>query len=134
MIVIDASVALKWVLPEEESIAARMLLEQELVAPTLWLVEAGNALWRYANTGKLTSSDVQSRLTKLASAPVTLLPSEDYVQNALNLAVQLRHPIYDCIYLAAAIRQDTHVVTADTRFLSAVARNRALRQRVRLLA
>ena len=134
MIVIDASVALKWVLPEYDSIAARSLFQQELVAPTLWLIEAGNALWRLANNKKLSFVDVQSRLTQLANAPVTLMPSEAYVKDALELAIQLRHPICDCIYLAAAIHQGTHVVTADTRFHAAVSHKRNLKQHVRLLA
>jgi len=133
MIVIDASVALKWVLPEEDSITAKALLAQELVAPTLWLVESANALWRFANAGKLSSPEAQSRLTYLYNAPVTLVPTEDYARDALDLGVQLRHPIYDCVYLAAAIRAGTYVVTADTRFLTAVSRRRDLKRHVRLL-
>ncbi len=133
MIIVDASVALKWVLPEDGSDAARNLWGQELAAPSIWLVEAGNALWRRAQTGTLSTSDAQSRLTQLLNAPVTAVPSEAYLNDALGLAVQLRHPVYDCLYLAAAIREGTHVVTADNRFLAAVARDRTLKKHVRAL-
>ena len=45
-VVIDASVALKWVFDEPDSEAAEALRNEELIAPALWLAEAGNALWR----------------------------------------------------------------------------------------
>jgi predicted nucleic acid-binding protein len=52
VIVVDASVALKWVIPEAGSDAAAGLLHDELIAPDLWLTEAANALWRHARLGK----------------------------------------------------------------------------------
>ena len=45
-VVIDASVALKWVLPEDGSAAAMAMRAQSLAAPSHWLIEAANALWR----------------------------------------------------------------------------------------
>ena len=39
---------------------------------------------------------------------------------ALNLARELRHPAYDCFYLALAIERDLDLVTADARFVRAV--------------
>ena len=45
-IVVDASIALKWVLEETGSDAAEELLEKDFAAPSLWLLDAGNALWR----------------------------------------------------------------------------------------
>jgi len=38
MIVVDASVAVKWVLDEPDSAAAVALRDEELIAPVLWLV------------------------------------------------------------------------------------------------
>jgi predicted nucleic acid-binding protein len=51
-IVIDASVAVKWVVREPDSDAADALLDDiELIAPVLWLAEAANVLWRRACIG-----------------------------------------------------------------------------------
>ena len=58
-IIVDASVALKWVLHEAGSEIADRLLDEELMAPSLWLVEAGNALWRRATRGELTAQEAQ---------------------------------------------------------------------------
>jgi predicted nucleic acid-binding protein len=133
MVIVDASVAVKWVLDEEGADAALSLQSQSLAAPTIWLVEAASALWRRSRLGEIDAAEAGHRLARLQTAPVIAIPIEPDLPDALNLALQLRHPIYDCIYLAAAIREDTYVVTADTRFLSAVSRKRSLKKHVRLL-
>lgn len=132
-IVIDASVAVKWVLSETGSDAADALLDQDLMAPMLWLAEAANALWRRARTGDITDNQANARLSELLKAPVASLPIEPQLERALALAMKMGHPIYDCIYLALALHHDTHVVTADRRFASA-ASLAGLTDRVRLLS
>ncbi len=66
-VVIDASVALKWVLGETDSDAADALFDrdEDLIAPALWLAEAANALWRRARTGEVSSDQVNVRFSEL---------------------------------------------------------------------
>jgi predicted nucleic acid-binding protein len=132
MIVIDASVALKWVLSETGSDAAETLLDQNLMAPDLWLAEAANALWRRARAGEITAEQASTRFSELLKAPVASLPIEPHVERALGLAIEIGHPIYDCIYLALALTHDSHLVTADRRF-ALVAGREGFGGRVRLL-
>jgi len=120
-IVVDASIALKWVLDEQGSAAAEELLEEDLAAPSLWLLEAANALWRRTVRGELTAAEATERLAELSKAPVASVPLEQDLPEAMHLARQLNHPVYDCLYLALAKRLGTYVVTADTRFGQAVA-------------
>jgi predicted nucleic acid-binding protein len=115
-LVIDASVALKWVLAEPGQAAADALLDEELIAPSLWLVEAANALWRRTQRGELSADEARERLAELFNAPVTSTAIEDDILAAAELAQRLEHPVYDCLYLALAIRERTQVVTADRRF------------------
>jgi predicted nucleic acid-binding protein len=131
-IVIDASVAVKWVISETGSEPAAALLDQDLMAPVLWLAEAANALWRRMRIGEITAEQAAARLAELLEAPVASLPIEPFVEEALRLAAQIGHPIYDCLYLAVALRHDVSVVTADRRFASA-ASGPGLKGRVRLL-
>jgi predicted nucleic acid-binding protein len=132
-IVIDASVAVKWVIDEPESEAAVALRDQELIAPALWLAEAANSLWRHARIGEIGDDKAASHFAELLKAPVASLPIEPYLERALELAMEIGHPVYDCIYLALALHHRTHVVTADRRF-AAAADTPALAGRVRLLA
>lgn len=132
-IVVDASVAVKWVLGEAGGDAADALLDQDLMAPVLWLAEAANVLWRRARTGDITAEQANVRLSELLKAPVASLPIEPHLERALGLAMEIGHPVYDCVYLALALHHDTHVVTADRRF-SAAANAGGLVDRVRLLS
>ena len=131
-IVIDASVALKWVLDEAGSDAADALRNQELIAPVLWLAEAANALWRGVRVSQLTAAEAADLLSELNNAPIASLAMEPHIERALMLATEQNHPIYDCIYLALALHHDTYVVTADRRF-AAMAQQPSLADRIRLL-
>jgi predicted nucleic acid-binding protein len=131
-IVIDASVAVKWVLREAGTDEALALRGEQLMAPELWLAEAANALWRHVRLGELTSEQALSRMHDLTDAPVAVFAIEPQVERALALAIELAHPIYDCFYLALALARDTHVVTDDRRF-AAAANRPFLAGRVRLL-
>jgi predicted nucleic acid-binding protein len=132
-IVVDASIALKWVFDEPGSAAATALRGEELLAPTLWLAEAANAVWRRARLGDITADEAVAHFSELANAPVVLVVMEPHLERALALAMEIGHPIYDCVYLALALHHETHVVTADRRF-AAAASTVGLVDRVRLLA
>jgi predicted nucleic acid-binding protein len=131
-VVVDASVALKWVFDEPESEAAVALRDEDLIAPVLWLVEAANALWRRIRIGDVTTREAVECFSELANAPVASLAMEPYLDRALELATEIGHPVYDCVYLALALHHDTHVVTADQRFAS-VAGREGFAGRVQLL-
>jgi len=131
-IVIDASIAVKWVLDEPRTDAAFALRNEELIAPTIWCVEAANALWRRVRLGELTIEQALSRMSELEKAPVASLPIEPHVSLALELAARANHPVYDFLYLAVAVDRQTQVVTDDRRFAAAVTRL-GWSNRVRLL-
>ena len=132
-VVIDASVALKWVLDEPGKEAADALLDEDLIAPALWLLEAANALWRRTQRAEISAEEAKERLTELYNAPVTTTTIEHDLLAAADLASVLGHPVYDCLYLAMAIRENTYVITADSRFHAAIDRSPTLKGVVRLL-
>ncbi|HEY3950080.1 type II toxin-antitoxin system VapC family toxin [Phenylobacterium sp.] len=133
-IVIDASVALKWVLDEPGKEAADALLDEELIAPALWLLEAANALWKRAQRREISAMEATERLLELYNAPVAATAIADDLSAAADLANDLGHPVYDCLYLALAIRENTYVVTADRRFHAVADQSSGLKGVVRLLA
>jgi predicted nucleic acid-binding protein len=133
MIIVDASVAVKWVVSEPGSAAAVALLKQPLGAPALWLSEASNALWAKVMRRQLTPAEVRGQAADLADAPVTALALPGLLSTAMSLALELEHPIYDCFYLAAAIQKDTYVVTADRQLFEKARRQPGLTERVKLL-
>jgi len=133
MPIVDASVALKWVIDEEGSEAASALAAESLSSPSLILAECANALWAKALRREITSAEVLERLELLRAAPVLLVPLEELVEDATRLAVALGHPVYDCLYLALAVREKTRLVTADQRFARVVREDRELSGHLQLL-
>jgi predicted nucleic acid-binding protein len=113
--VVDASVAVKWILPESGSSAAAALrkLNNDLSAPSLIAVEVGNALWRAVRRGSVTRSEALEGFEAALISLQSLIPIEELRVRALTLAIELRHPIYDCFYLALAQRENALLVTAD---------------------
>ncbi len=119
-LVVDASVGLKWVVDEEGSEAAAELNTCSLLAPAIVIAEWANALWAKTRRGELEPTEAALRLRTLRESPVQLTPINNLVDDAFALAQQLRHPVYDCFYLALAVGNGVPVVTADKRFLKAV--------------
>jgi predicted nucleic acid-binding protein len=108
------------VVEEEGSDAAAALVQEKLVAPSLMMAECANALWAKSRRGELSAPEVIERIHFLLSAPVDLVPLEPLVESAAELALELGHPIYDCLYLALARQLNGLLVTADGRFATVV--------------
>lgn len=124
--VIDASVAVKWIVAEEHSRAALRLLEtcEQMVAPAHWLAEASNAIWAKCRRGELSAAQGEERVATLASAPVAPLPLEQLLEPAFAVALRMQVTVYDALYVAAAMATRLPLVTADRKLLDA-ARNEA---------
>jgi predicted nucleic acid-binding protein len=127
--VLDASVAVKWLVTEHLSEAAVRLLgtSHSLIAPDLMFVEAANALWALSERGDFGNADLEQALDTLLLAPVAVPVSlHDLLPSAIRLASDLAHPVYDCCYLALGLRNGAPVVTADERFIAAARKHRHL--------
>lgn len=121
--VVDASVAVKWLVAEELSEEAAALLDTRctLLAPDLLFAEATSALTTKHRHGEISGKELAELVDLLRTAPVaTPLSMRQLAASSARLAVDLGHPVYDCFYLALAIHEDYPVVTADTRFYEKV--------------
>lgn len=120
MIVIDASVALKWFLVEHGSNEALRLAGsgRSLAAPDLIIAEVCNGLWKSARLGRLTSEQVSLATAKLPDFLSQLAPGRLLAERAVMIANEVGHPVYDCFYLALAEQLETKLVTADRRLMA----------------
>ncbi|HEY2070617.1 MAG TPA: type II toxin-antitoxin system VapC family toxin [Rhizomicrobium sp.] len=135
MIVVDTSVIVKIVVPEIRSDAAARLRTELLAAPSIWQAEIGNALWRKILTKEISEAQATPLLRSLFGGVIATLESdEDNTRDAMKMAVALEHPIYDCLFLEAAIRNSTFVVTDDNRFVTAVNRHGQWSGHLRMLS
>jgi len=122
MIVVDASVAVKWLLPEPGDKAAQRLLTggEGLAGPALLGVEVAAAIARKARFGEIRARDAERAaelwFQTIADAVVVLVPDEADLPRAFKLALALNHPLQDCLYLALAERLGAPLITADEEF------------------
>jgi predicted nucleic acid-binding protein len=111
--VIDASVAIKWVIQETGTQAALQLRRHRLLAPDLLVPEVSNILWKKVRRGELSEQEAMVAAGLLARADIDLVPMRTLLEPATRLAVLLDRPAYDCIYLALAALHGCGFVTAD---------------------
>lgn len=122
-LVVDASVAVKWLVAEDDSEAARELAAsgEDLHAPRLMACEVANALWCKARLGEIERGDAGAMLAAVQDMPVRWGADEAVCADAVRIALALDRPVYDCVYLALAHRIGAAVVTADLRFANVLA-------------
>lgn len=127
--VVDASVAMKWLVTEEHSDEAVRLLRKELtlVAPELVFAEVANALWAMRRRGHIDRADAAAAVDTLRDAPIVVpFSMSQLAAAAVGLSLDIDHPVY----LALAYRSGYPVVTADKRFLGKARAHPSLSDRV----
>jgi predicted nucleic acid-binding protein len=125
--VVDASVAAKWLAPEPGSEAAEDLLDAELLlAPDLIYVEVANILWKKRMRGEIEAVVATAALHWLLKVPLEVHDAAGLLLDAALLSERLRHPAYDCFYLALAARNEVPLVTADRRLVELCRGNESL--------
>jgi len=131
MVVVDANLALKWVLLEDDSHSSMLLLDKwtnegkAVIAPALFVYEVTNILFRQSVTGKLTYDESRWGLEKLFSLDIQIKFSsyEKISTQAMEFAKRFHLPAtYDSHYLALAYQEQCECWTADKRLWTAVKR------------
>lgn len=124
MSVIDASVAVKWFVDEPDSDLALELLDAEqgdLLVPDIFVVEVSATLVRVANIDKTSQERSRAGLYHLidlidrGALSVERTPPGQ-TADAAHIAIDLGHPLKDCIYLDLAMKLGRPLITADARF------------------
>jgi predicted nucleic acid-binding protein len=107
----------------------RLLFGEELAAPDLLIPETLNTFWKLQRAGR--SIPALSVLLRTLDH-IRIVPSRAHAARAAELADQLDHPVYDCLYLALAEVEGDVLLTADTTF-ERKTRVPGLHKRVRLM-
>ncbi len=120
--VVDASVVVKWFVPEVHAEAARSLLREDFVlsSPDLVRAEVGNVLWKKWRRGEISSEVVEGVLRDLESFTLEIETSEPLLTTAWDVARRFDRSFYDGLYVALAERVDCQLVTADRKLYNSL--------------
>jgi predicted nucleic acid-binding protein len=117
-LVIDASIAVKWVVEEEGTPLAVMLRQNHrFAAPDLLLAECANILWKKTQRNELTPAEASMAAKLLERSNIELFAMQGLLAKATEMAISLGHPAYDCMYICLAASRNWRFVTADERLL-----------------
>jgi len=123
-VILDASVAVKLVTAEPGTIEAREICfsQPSLTAPDWIMIEAGSAVWGKVMRGELRAADMSETLRILPEIFESLYPSLALLDQGMRLAIDLKHHVYDCLYLALALKVGEKLLTADKGFVASARR------------
>jgi predicted nucleic acid-binding protein len=113
--VLDASVVVKWFVPEVHSEAARRLLNvaHDYFAPDLLFVETANTIWKKIRRRELKPEEGQRLVGDIGHVAVQTVSCRSLAEDAHALANVIGRPVSDALYVALAVRLNTRMITAD---------------------
>lgn len=104
--VVDVSVAVKWMLPEPLAADAVRLQspDHQLHVPSFFDVELTNVLWKKVRQQVLDRAQADWLVGQLPSLPLIRHVDSTLVAAAFDIAQRTERTVYDCMYLALAVR------------------------------
>jgi predicted nucleic acid-binding protein len=117
--VIDSSIAVKWIVGEDDSdLALRLRRLYRFAAPELLTAEAANPILNKFKRGHLTEPEAYAAAELVSQLAIEFYPLQPLAEEATAMAINLRHPVYDCMFLALAAKLDCPVISADSRVVA----------------
>lgn len=122
LFVVDASVGIKWFVPEVLSLEALAFRSaaHDLHAPAFFDVEVTNIVWKKLQRGELNHQEANDIVNQLPNLPVARHPESLLLTPALDLADRAKRTVYDCLYLALADQLGGVMMTADERLANSL--------------
>jgi predicted nucleic acid-binding protein len=129
-LVLDASVAVKWAIPparEPFAEASLRLLkryvdgEVEFIVPDIFWAEVGNILWKGARQSRWRQEEAEAIAAHMKARDFVTVSSLTLLAEALRIAFAHDRAVYDCLYVALAVRSKADLITADERLANALA-------------
>ena len=125
MLVIDASIALSWVFPDEESAVANAVLDrlpvEAAIVPAVWSLEMTNALLIGERRGRLSREQVADALAFLRRLPIEPAASAWDLDFGVVMSLARTHELtsYDAAYVELALRSSARLASLDSKMLQA---------------
>jgi predicted nucleic acid-binding protein len=133
--VLDASVAMKWAIPSAQETLRKETLTAEalqllkrytdgdinFVVPDIFWAEVGNVLWKGVRQRRWSPAVAERVVSEIRDRNFFTVSSLELLPDALTIAFAHDRSVYDCLYVALAIRFKTEMITADERLANALA-------------
>ncbi|WP_448188350.1 type II toxin-antitoxin system VapC family toxin [Azospirillum sp. sgz301742] len=120
IVIVDASVAVRWSIRDEFSPAADRLLSNDVLAfaPDLVFPELANALWKMERASHISAEQARRALIEIPRGFDRVFGTAAFFERSLEITRTLNHPAYDCFYLALSETLQAPLVTLDRRLFN----------------
>lgn len=125
--VLDASVALKWEIPEADSDKANRLRDEfrqglhDLIAPDFFPQELAHGLTRAERQGRIAIGNAALFWSDAMTTPPVFHSVFLLTPRAIDISSAMRIGAYDCLYVALAEREGCTFLTADDKLFKNLA-------------
>jgi predicted nucleic acid-binding protein len=128
--VLDATVAAKWMLPAKAELLrpeAYRLLDAygagdiNFVVPDIFWAECGNIVWKAVRQQRFGRDEAEIAILSMMNRSIPTVSSATLLPKAVSIAFDFGRPVYDCLYVALAVRSRIQLITADERLANALA-------------
>ena len=121
---LDACVAIKWYVPEalSDTALALAVTEPRWIVPDLFYPEVGNVLWKKVNRHEIDEETARDIMASLLALGIEVYATKPLIDFAIGLACRFQCTVYDGLYLALAVEEESQLVTADREFYDAMSR------------
>lgn len=122
--VLDASAAVELVMARPAQKQVAMILQRcdWVLAPSLFIYEVANTMWKYHRLLKVQMKELEARLRQAMEIVDEYLCAGDLFEEALRLSAQIGQPVYDAVYLVASRRRQASLISLDRRIVGAAKR------------
>jgi predicted nucleic acid-binding protein len=121
IITIDVSAAVEVVMggKHQEEIVNILNDADWIIAPSLFIYEASNILWKYHEYQDYSKEDIMKKVEYLYEMVDQFIDAKDIFEEALPLSCKISHPAYDAMYLVTSRRKNATLVTLDKKLVKA---------------
>jgi len=120
VIVVDANVAIKWVVQQTHFERALQLVEHgdELLVPGMFVAEIASTLWSYVRAKQISGEQARIGVSSIMKQISFVERDVNLAEDALRMGLELNYAPYDCFYVVLAMRRGAPFVTADRRLIN----------------
>lgn len=121
-LVVDASVSIKWYVPEiyEQEAVSLLKRKNRFHVPELIFPEFGSIIWKKVRRAEITKAEGDRIIKEVIKRKWTIHPHNNIIEAAYIGAESSGQTVYDWTYLALAVSLSCEMVTADARFYKAL--------------
>ena len=120
--VVDASVAVKWYVPEINATEAELILDagHDLFAPEQIYIEFGNIVWKKVRLKEITEDEGKKIIAEFQKVGIITYPHKQLLNAAYIGAILSGLTVYDWTYMALAVTLYCEFVTADEKLFKSL--------------